>query len=103
MDAPMTDRPRSAAAPGDTAPIVNAEQRLATELRDGVCLDPFGRLGPHELKPGLFRLRVYAPGSQSVKVLARVNRAAIAQLQAVDDSGLFAGDVSLADRAEYLL
>jgi 1,4-alpha-glucan branching enzyme len=103
MDAPMRDRPRSRAAPGETAPIAKAELRLAAELRDGVCTDPFGNLGPHEHKRGLFRLRVYLPGSDGVTVLARATRQSLAQLQRVGESDLFAGDVPMTDRADYLL
>jgi 1,4-alpha-glucan branching enzyme len=104
MDAPMRDRTGSAASAADSATIAEAEVQLAADLRDGLCADPFGNLGAHSgIQSGHFRLRVFVPGSDGVTVLARDTRQAVARLQAVDDSGLFTGDVALAHRGQYLL
>jgi 1,4-alpha-glucan branching enzyme len=100
----MRDSPGSGASAAESAPIAVAELQLARELRDGVCADPFGKLGPHQLdNSGLYRLRVYAPGAHAVAAVARDTRQILAQLQPVDEAGLFTGEVALADRGHYLL
>jgi 1,4-alpha-glucan branching enzyme len=101
----MRDSTKSAAsAKNSGASPVAAELKLARALRDGVCADPFAVLGPHRPgDSGPFRLRAYLPGSDAVTVLSRTTREPLAELQRIDDSGFFAGDVALADRAGYLL
>ena len=82
IDAPMRDSPRSAADAAKAASIAKAELQLASALRDGLCADPFGSLGPHQgTQSGQFRLRVFFPGSDAVTVLAREARQPLAQLQ----------------------
>src|SRR3990167_685365 len=101
---PMSDRPRPAASAKAKPATAKAELELAAALRDGVCADPFGLLGPHPAgREGHFRLRAWLPGSAAVTVLARDTRRRLAGLEAVGDSGLFAGDVQLGDRTAYLL
>ena len=100
----MRDSPRSAASAAGGASIAEAELQLAGALRDGLCADPFGSLGPHQdAQGGRFRLRVYVPGSDGVTVLARDTREPLTRLQAVDDGGLFTGDVALPHPGQYLL
>jgi 1,4-alpha-glucan branching enzyme len=103
MDPPMK-RSSSTGSPPGGAPMAEAELRLAAALREGVCVDPFGSLGPHRRGPaGRFWLSVYAPGSQRVTVLARPGHEPLSELQPVDDGGLFTGDVALSQRDAYLL
>jgi 1,4-alpha-glucan branching enzyme len=100
----MRDSPGSPASATTSGTIAEAELELAAALRDGLCADPFGCLGPHSsTKPGHFRLRVFAPGSDGVAVLARDTRQVLARLKAVDGSDLFTGDVPLPQRGAYLL
>ncbi|MDB5870877.1 MAG: 1,4-alpha-glucan branching enzyme [Ramlibacter sp.] len=100
----MKDSPRTAASAKKKPSAAEAELHIAAALRDGLCADPFGVLGPHQLdKSPLYRLRAYVPGSEAVTVLARETRAPLAPLKRIDDSGLFAGDVALAERGGYLL
>jgi len=100
----MSESPRPAASAQATPATAKSELELAAALRGGACADPFGRLGPHPAgRAGHFRLRAYLPGSAAVTVLARDTRQRLAELKAVDDSGLFAGDVALGHRAAYLL
>lgn len=99
----MRDTPRPAASTKNKTSIAEAELQLAAALRDGVCTDPFGQLGPHAGGgDGHFRLRAYLPGSAAVTVLARETREPLARLEAVDDSGLFAGDMVLNHRAAFM-
>src|SRR5215208_3927512 len=103
-DGTMKDSPGSKASATSTGTIAAAEVELAATLRDGLCADPFGYLGPHRgTKPGHFRMRVYMPGSDAVTILARETRQILARLQAVDGSNLFTGDVTLSQRGQYLL
>jgi 1,4-alpha-glucan branching enzyme len=101
MEAPMSSPGKAS----DTASAAKnkAELRLARALRDGLCADPFGSLGPHEGERGQFRVRVFAPGSTAVTVLARDTGQAQAQLRPVELAGLFVGDAVLGGRAAYLL
>jgi 1,4-alpha-glucan branching enzyme len=100
----MRDSPGSAASAAAGAPIAEPELQLARQLRDGLCDDPFGKLGPHQLdSSGRYRLRVYAPGSHGVTAVARDTRQLLARLAPVDESGLFAGNVALAHPGHYLL
>jgi 1,4-alpha-glucan branching enzyme len=81
-----------------------AELELAEALRDGVCTDPFAWLGPHEERPvGQFRLRVFAPGSSGVSVVARETGTLVVELEAVGDGSLFVGSTPLSRRGDYLL
>ena len=100
----MRDSPRSAASAAKGAAIAEAELQLASALQGGLCVDPFGSLGPHQdSQGGPLRLRVYVPGSEGVTVLARATREPLARLQAVGDGGLFTGDVTLQHAGQYLL
>ncbi len=104
MDAPMTDSPRSAPSAANGASTAEAELQLARALQGGLCVDPFGSLGPHQgTQSGHLRLRVYVPGSHGVTVLARETREPLTRLRAVDDGGLFTGDVMLQHPGHYLL
>jgi len=104
MDAPMRDSSGSKASAVGSATMAEAELELAAALRDGLCADPFGKLGPHPgTKAGCFRLRAYVPGSDRVTVLARESGESLGQLQPVNDGGLFAADVVLQLRGDYLL
>ncbi|HSW16720.1 MAG TPA: 1,4-alpha-glucan branching protein GlgB [Ramlibacter sp.] len=93
-------------APGNDlqAPSTQAELRLAQALADGLCDDPFAWLGPHPQPGGkLHRLRVHAPGAQSVTALAQQDGRELAALTPIGHSGLFVGDVALPSTGAYRL
>jgi 1,4-alpha-glucan branching enzyme len=104
MNAPMRDSPGPSASAAEGAASTEAELRLAAALHNGTCADPFGCLGPHRIaRTGQFRLRVHVPGSDAVTVLARPTGEPLAPLQRVGGSSLFAADVALPHRSDYLL
>ncbi len=87
------------------ASIDPTELELAHALESGNCADPFAVLGPHLRGDAsrTFRLRTYQPGSEAVTVISRDKRSLLGALHRVGHSGLFAADVPLSSRDNYLM
>jgi 1,4-alpha-glucan branching enzyme len=86
-------------------------QASAQDLSDGAIDaivsashgDPFAVLGPHEIAPGLWEIRVMLPYAKSVEAIAVSDGGLIAAFEKRHPAGLFVARVSMKDRPYYRL
>jgi 1,4-alpha-glucan branching enzyme len=80
----------------------SASQELVAAIVGAECGDPFSVLGPHQLAPNLWEIRVLIPGARGVLVIAN-DGIVLAQMRRAHEVGFFVAALRRQDRPAYRL
>jgi 1,4-alpha-glucan branching enzyme len=81
----------------------SVSQEIVAAIVGGEYGDPFSVLGPHQLSPNLWEIRVLIPGARDVMVIARDDGTVLAQMRKTHEAGFFVAALHRQDRPAYRL